>query len=346
MIKILFPISILVLIILTLFSIPKHNDNRFEHAEFMNGVSFVAPPEKFTSNPFGPVKAVNADWVAIMPYAFGRKGSPDIQFENERQWWGEKKSGTIHSIAYAKEMGLKVFLKPHVWFRGMGWSGDFTLGNDREWEIWESNYSRYILSFAKIADSMKVEAFCVGLEFKKVVRERPDYFPALIKQVRNIYQGKITYAANWDNYLNIRFWDQVDFIGINAYFPLSQEATPGVNALNSAWKKEKASLAELSREYHKAIVFTEFGYRSVDAAVGNQWELEHHRNYDGPSNFEAQSNGYLSLFHSIWQEPWFRGGFLWKWYSEQHHQLDPNNSDYTPQKKPVEKIIREWYKKS
>ncbi len=80
-------------------------------------------------------------------------------------------------------------------------------------------------------------------------------------------------------------------------------------------------------------------------AAGNQWELEGHRRHEGIPNFEVQNNAYLALFDTFWKEPWFLGGFLWKWYPDQLNKIGQENSDYTPQKKPVENIVREWYKK-
>ena len=39
------------------------------HFSFMNGVSFVAPARAFVQNPFGHATAINADWIAVMPFA-------------------------------------------------------------------------------------------------------------------------------------------------------------------------------------------------------------------------------------------------------------------------------------
>jgi len=275
--KFLFPIVVLTLVLLVLISTTENDSIAGREIDFMNGVSFVAPPNEFNENPFGPVRGINADWVAIMPYAFTTENSPEVVFDNERQWWGERTTGTIKTIAYAKSIGLKIMLKPHVWVRGQGWTGDFTIEGENNWLKWENSYEKYILTHAELADSMNVEALCIGLEFKHVVKERPEFWIDLIGRVRNIYHGKICYAANWDNYQNIPFWDKVDFIGINAYFPLSQETTPEHQELISAWSNIKEMLSNFSKTHGKPIVFTEYGYRSMDKAAGNQWELEHHR---------------------------------------------------------------------
>lgn len=313
--------------------------------EFINGVSFVAPSRELTNDPFPPLKMINANWIAVMPYAFVNEEIAEVIFDHGKQWWGEQSTGVIGTIVLAKEQHFNIMLKPHVWVRGQGWTGDFQLDNEVDWEKWESSYTSYILNHARIADSLDVEAFCIGLEFRNVVRERPQFWVGLIEEVRAVYHGQITYAANWDNYQNVTFWQDLDFIGIDAYFPVSQNETPSVREMKKSWQKEKEQLMAFSEKYGKPIVFTEYGYRSIDKTAGNQWELVHHRRYEGLPNFEAQENAYKALFESFWEEPWFYGGFLWKWYPYDQDKIDPDNSDYTPQKKPVEKVIKEWYKK-
>jgi hypothetical protein len=343
--KLVAPVAIIVLLFLTLISTTDNDILAYEDVDFMNGVSFVAPANRIMGDVFQDVIEINASWVAIMPYAFANGNVPEIQFDQERQWWGERTSGVIETIHLAKQKNLRILLKPHVWVRGQGWTGEFMLQNEVDWKTWEVNYEKYILHFASLADSLNIEAFCVGLEYKNAVRQRPEFWRKLLLETRKIYKGKITYAANWDNYQNIPFWDDVDFIGINAYFPLSMEDTPEVSALNAAWKEKKSGLADFSRKYKKPIVFTEYGYRSMDRAAGNQWELEHHRKSNGAPNMDVQSNAYTALFESVWSEPWFGGGFLWKWYPELADDMSFTSSDYTPQNKPAENVIRNWYKK-
>ena len=42
----------------------------------------------------------------------------------------------------------------------------------------------------------------------------------LIARVRQHYRGPLTYAANFDQYNTVGFWDALDVVGVNAYFPL------------------------------------------------------------------------------------------------------------------------------
>ena len=58
---------------------------------------------------------------------------------------------------------------------------------------------------------------------------------------------------------------------------------------------------------------------------------------------DAQKNAYTALYQVFWNEPWFDGGFLWKWYPDYPNSGGPNNNRFTPQNKPVEQIIRAQY---
>ncbi len=63
----------------------------------------------------------------------------------------------------------------------------------------------------------------------------------LIETIRGEYSGQLTYAANFDNYHNIAFWDKLDFIGINAYFqlrerPIQQSDTEKYAEIKASWQ--------------------------------------------------------------------------------------------------------------
>ena len=308
----------------------------------INGVSYVAPSRKPSVDPFKPIQAIHANWVAVMPYAYGKANMAFIRYDDERQWWGERTEGTIATIQQIQKKGLKVMLKPHVWVMGEGWGGDFKVNTEEDWKAWEQDYENYILHFAQIADTMQVPLFCIGLEFRQVVKERPDFWKHLIKSVKKVYSGELVYAANWDNFEQVSFWEDLDYIGIDAYFPLSQKDTPSTMELKLAWKQPFETLKNLQEKYKKPILFTEYGYRSINKAAGKQWELPDDWHYQGNANLQVQVNAYEALFETFWDEPWFAGGFLWKWYHKPNAG-GTNHSGYTPQNKPVETVIQTQY---
>ena len=92
---------------------------------------------------------------------------------------------------------------------------------------------------------------------------------SLIAHVRNIYHGKLTYAANFDQYYEVGFWDALDVIGINAYFPLREDLLDeGEERLlgEILIKGWKGVFVEIDAFYEKQhlpnmpILFSELGY--------------------------------------------------------------------------------------
>lgn len=309
----------------------------------MRGVSFSAPRREMPADALVPTSLAGANWVAVIPYAFVEPADPRVAFDRERQFWGERTDGVARTIEYARGSGLSVLLKPHLWVRGQGWPGEFEPDTEENWETFLTEYREYILRFAQVADSMDVEMFSVGTEVDLVALARPDYWRSLIEEVRAMYGGRLTYAANWDKYAQVEFWDALDLVGVDAYFPLAGEATPDVETLVEAWEPWSEELREVAVATGKPILFAEYGYRSVDGAAGRQWELPEGRRARGvPANYEAQSAAYEALFRVWWDRPWFAGGFAWKWYAG-----SPAGewiaTDYSPQGKPAETVIASWY---
>lgn len=305
----------------------------------INGASLVNPPRPVPMETIATVSRINSDWVAIIPYAFSRQNESAVHFNNSRQWWGERAEGTKELISMAQKCKLNVMVKPHIWMRS-GFIGDYDLDSEEKWVEWENSYKDYIITFAEICESMNVPILCIGTELKKPAAQREDYWRELIEKIREIYCGEITYAANWDNYNMVEFWDAVDYIGVDAYFPLVHEDTPQISDMELAWIPIKNDLNKISKLYDRQVLFTEYGYQSLNGAAGNHWEVEKSQEN---LNMEVQSRSYEALFRSFWKEEWFAGGFLWKWHLKENAG-GLTNPNFTPQGKPVEETIKKWYK--
>ncbi len=334
---------------LILFSSFSDHPSRGEGTQAINteekiaGVSLVSPPNPVTDSWTQSVQQIDAEWVAILPYGFSYAGSPEVIYNTRRQWWGERIEGMTQLIRHAHKNDLKIMLKPMVWIMG-SWPGGYDLKSEADWKIWESTYSKYILETARIAEAEGVEMFCIGTEFKVASNNREQFWRSLAKEVRKVYSGPITYAANWDEYTGVRFWDAMDYIGLDAYFPLVDQTTPSPTQMIKEWQPTAKKLKTLSTLYSRPILFTEFGYRSIDNCAWQQWELESIP-YTQQINMEGQKNAYEAFFRTFWSQDWFAGMFLWQWYTNDAKAGGPKNSDYTPQNKPAESRIKEWFQK-
>ena len=308
----------------------------------MNGVSFENVNYDMEETHVLPIKEINATWVTTMPFGFILADGDSVQYNNEFQWVGEKKTGVAAIIKTCHEQGLKVMLKPHIWISDGSWVGDLSFDTEEEWQTFEKSYLTYIVDFATLADSMNAEAFSIGVELKNLVTERPAFWPVLIDTVRDVYSGTLTYAANWDNYQNVGFWNELDLIGIDAYFPVGYSKTPTFNECYQGWSENFEKLKTMSQSVGKNIVFTEFGYRNIDYCGKEPWD----ENGNATFNTEAQKNAYEAIFYRFWGESWFEGGFLWKWHPNDATAGGEENNRFTPQNKPVEALISKIYKET
>ena len=311
-------------------------------AEKINGVSFVAASEEADQSHVTPVKKVNANYAAVMPFGFIRNlEHPEIIHNTDRQWFGETRAGAKQYIQELRKADIKVMIKPQIWV----WRGEFTgkimMTNEANWSALEDSYTNFIMEYASLAAEMQAEIFCIGTELELFIKYRPQYWFGLINKIKEVYSGKLTYAANWDEFWRTPFWGELDFIGVDAYFPVSEKRTPTFEDCMKGWEKYKTNISKLSKEHDRPILFTEYGYRSVDYAGKQPWVAD--RSMD-QVNLEAQVNTTKALYESFWREEWFAGGFIWKWFINYEQVGGEKNYMFTPQNKPVEKVIATYYK--
>ena len=95
------------------------------------------------------------------------------------------------------------------------------------------------------------------------------HWRAVIAEVREIYHGPVGYAANFDQYREVGFWDALDVMGINAYFQLRRHLIPDVETaelrplLEEGWRGVVEALRIFRQEEGltgQPVMFTEMGF--------------------------------------------------------------------------------------
>ncbi len=310
----------------------------------INGVSFVASGKEVTKQNITPLIALNANYATVMPFGFIRNTSnPEIFFNSSQQWFGETKAGAKQYIQMLQKNRIKTMIKPQIWISRGAYTGFLKMENEADWKQLEASYTKFIITYAKLAQEIKADIFCIGTELEQFVAHRPEYWKALISKIKSIYKGKLTYASNWDEYKRTPFWKQLDYIGIDAYYPISDQETPTVEVCRAGWQQWKTQIQEIAEKNKRKVLFTEFGYRSVNYAAKEPWRSDRDMN---DVNLEAQVNTTKALFEEFWKEEWFAGGFVWKWFIDNEKSGGIKNSRFTPQNKPAEKVIRTYFKNS
>jgi hypothetical protein len=211
--------------------------------------------------------------------------------------------------------------------------------------MWKKNYREFILHYARIAEKNDVELFCVGVELSKLSTKKSEFWKNLIKDVRKIYSGKITYAANWyDEYEKITFWKDLDYIGIQAYFPLVKNNSPSVDQISKGWKKHMRAIESIHNKYNRKVLFTEMGYKSTADSAIKPWEwIEYSPDQKKILCNETQANCYAAFFNTVWKKEWFAGVHIWQLRSDFVEGRGKSHLDFTPQGKPAEIIIAQGF---
>jgi len=215
-------------------------------------------------------------------------------------------------IEEAHRMGVKILVKPHLenW-RDYEWRGDIRYHSDQEWDRFFSTYTAWIVRLAAFSEG--ADAFVVGTELGGTTHHEKRW-REVIGAVREVYAGPLTYAANWDAYERVAFWDAVDWVGIQAYFPVLDEVAaeddiPAQSAFDAGWRDIMRRVADFSVRVGRPVVFTEAGYNNSPTAPYQPWDWKARGDAE-----ELQMRCMIAALRAIAAEPTVRGAFLWKWY--------------------------------
>ena len=130
-------------------------------------------------------------------------------------------------------------------------------------------------SWAKIVAWAGEEDSVAPMNRRRILLEQE--WRALIGEIRGIYEGRITYAANFDQYGDVGFWDALDVLGINAYFPVREgleTASASAEELEAGWSVVLGEIAAFRQEVgveSLPVVFTELGYTSRRGCTIEPW---------------------------------------------------------------------------
>lgn len=242
-----------------------------------------------------------------------------------------------HAIQTAHTLGLKVMLKPHVDALSGDWRGTF---QPEDPNIWFENYRDMMVTYARIARDNGVEMLSIGCEYVELtIAEYSPNWSMLVQSIRRIYAGPLVYAANWGREaFQVDFWNDLDYIGIDAYFELTNKTNPAIEELLTAWEPYLVQIESIHETWQKPVLLTEIGYRSIGGANMRPWDWEH----PGELDLSEQALCYQAVIRAFGEKSWFNGIYWWNW--EPNLSLGgPDDKGYTPFGKPAEKVLKQWY---
>jgi hypothetical protein len=311
--------------------------------------------------------------------------TPEIRFSDNNPQMATDEE-IRHAIDLARQNGMRVILKPVVncaddewraWIRffrpitdeerAAGVTGDHDpwgeepgvregMVRDTEaWDKWWSDYTDYLVHYAKLAEAKQVPVFCLGCEMNST-EEFEAKWRALIAKVRAVYSGLITYDLNHGRESDVPWLDAVDFISVSAYHMIPyadgrpwdaapDSTTTPVNALLAGMEPIRARMREVSRKWNKPILFIETGCTSVRGCAHTPWRHVT-ETPDRPVDQQEQANYYQAMLATYWDEPWFMGWCWWDWPARLYDESEAaENRSFCVYGKQAEAVLREWYAK-
>jgi len=298
-------------------------------ADFQKGMTFVcwSPgclDRDVARQAMADIAATGSNWLAIVPTWY-QKALDTAEIEAHPSL-----SPTDHelrvTIRRAHASGYRVLLKPHVDVLTGEWRGKIRPRNVAKWF---ASYREFLLHFARLAEDEAVEQLAVGTELAAMSRDDSPWRD-LIAETRGQFSGVLTYAANWDEFERVPFWDDLDLVGIDGFFPLTNNPDAGLGEMLVGWRFWIQRLRTWQAGIGKEIVFTEIGYTSQDGTNMRPFDFDISDRID----LQEQADAYRAALITLQGQSWVRGIFWWMW--DPGRTGGPNDRGYTPYGKPAQ----------
>ncbi len=236
---------------------------------------------------------------------------------------------TRAALLDANAQGLATVLIPHLYLDSGEWRGRLA---PSDLNVWWSNYFNFIEAMAELAQATGTSALSLGVELKSLSAKpetRARMFE-LAARIRRIYRGPLTYSANWDEAEDVAFWDGLELIGVNGYYPLKPDPVRGAESV-------ARRLSALSAKFNRPVLILEAGYRASP--------LSHERPWEWPEDIEplvdevAQAQAWAAVLESWMPAPGVRGVLIWVVPTDPDDPASEPRHGFNPLNKAAEAVI-------
>lgn len=250
-----------------------------------------------------------------------------------------------------RERGITMIVEPYPWIGG----GQFyeTDWNPSDVDVFFANWTSIVKELLEqVVVPERAAAICVASNLIHL-EHHEDRWSRLIDEVRDEFDGLVTYKTNWwytadwddgskqafERKLNNPIFGKVDFISIAAYFELSDRPVNTVDQLkadllkSSAYSRGQNIVGEIERlhgKWNKPVFLGELGFPKREFAARHPWNPNPSERYDGAE----QARGF-EAYRQTFNQPWFMGFSVFA--------IGENGEDknYYPSEESAE-VIRNW----
>lgn len=295
---------------------------------------------------FEHLSELGVGWISLTPFGFmeslkatrlkGEHDGADLPAGAERA------DRVVAAARQARSHGMKSVLKPHIWVRGGEWRGRIDPRNDAgelDWSAWWTSYESFIVYWAKVAARAEIESFVVGVELYSALQADSDRFIDVIAAVREVYDGEVHYAANWNEPVGDEVWRALDAVGVQFYPPLAESFDASTDDVRREMRRYLDEWSEVAVRNDRPLILTEVGYRSAISAAThpNAWP-ERTDGIRARPDEALQKKLYALLFSELERTPRFKGVFVWKYFTNRDTD-EEGEAGFSPRGRPAEKVL-------
>ncbi len=271
--------------------------------------------------------ALGADSVAFTPYLWqSTASSPDVVRGSDTP-----DAALLPGIRQARELGLKVLVKPHLWVNTAR-PGDIRMADEAAWQRWFATYTASLVAMATGAQEAGAEALSIGTAIRAATA-RPEW-REVIAAVRGVFRGRLLYvAADIDDAEAFPHWPLLDAVGLRLYRPLG--ADDRAEEWAAAMTREVERLDRLEQRTRRRLWVAELGIRSAAGAAANPAISVEERASVVDQRVQAEA---LARWLRRLDRPSVEAVLLWRWFTDPARG-GAADTDYTPQGKLAEGVL-------
>jgi hypothetical protein len=274
---------------------------------------------------------------AINTVTFAFAALQDHAYSTDIDWKGPHIPGSAplnELINYAKSKNLRTIVKPMLNTRDKYWRAyirffDEDVPCEPKWSTWFKNYTEYIIYYAEICQKFDADMLITGCELVGT-DHRSNEWRNLIKEVRSVYSGLLTYNCDKYQEHNVTWWDALDAISSSGYYPIND------------WNNQLQRIKAVADKFNKPFFFSETGCPSARLAanVPNDWTYID----NNPLDLSEQNRFFEEMFSQCEKQAWHYGYCIWDWPMNFEPGYSPSeDTNYYVLGKPSQNTIKKFY---
>lgn len=283
--------------------------------------------------------SMGVNWVSVTP--FGRiwdLRSTEILMDFEAPY-EENRAAVRRLVEQAHARGIRVLVIPHLWVEAGGWRGEIDPGSPERWAEYQRNYRAFVLAWARDAAAAGADAFSIGVECKSWSGRFGGFWWRFIDDVRAVFPGLLTYSANWDEAEDVLFWDRLDLVGINAFYPLASHDGATFAEYEAGARHAAEGVERVSSVLDMPVLFVEVGYTTRRDAAVEPWLWPDDMSDVAISEHE-QARALEASFRAFVPHEWFTGFLVWRYYAHLDDVSQEAIWGFSPHGKRAEHVLR------